>query len=199
MKTLDAHGDRKDLPPAPAGKRRKNQAHFDLRERLYEVTGVDLTALPGMDAMTAQTVVSECGTDMGRFATEKHFSSWLGLCPNHEITGGKVRRRRTRKVRNRAAQALRGAAQSLHKSKSALGAYYRRMRGRLGPAKAITATAHKLAILIYRMFQYGMKYVEQGQQLYEQQYQERTRRLLAKRARQMGYAMVDLQTGEVVS
>ncbi len=199
MKTLDSRGDPKDLPPAPRETRRKNQAHFDLRERLYEITGVDLTILPGLDAMTAQTVVSECGTELSRFATEKHFSSWLGLCPNHEISGGKVLRRRTRRVRNRAAQALRVAAQSLHKSKTALGAYYRRMRGRLGPAKAITATAHKLAILIYRMFRYGMEYVEQGQDLYEQQYQERTRRLLAKRVRQMGYAMVDLQTGEVVS
>lgn len=160
---------------------------------------MDLTILPGIDAMTAQTLVSECGTELSRFATEKHFSSWLGLCPNHEISGGKVLRRRTRRVRNRAARALRVAAQSLHKSKTALGAYYRRMRGRLGPAKAITATAHKLAILIYRMFRYGMKYVEQGQDLYEQQYQQRTRRLLAKRVRQMGYAMVDLQTGEVVS
>lgn len=199
MKTLDSRGDPKDLPPAPEGQRRKNQVHFDLRQCLYELTGVDLTALPAIEAMTAQTVVSECGTDMSRFATEKHYSSWLGLCPNHEITGGKVRRRRTRKVQNRAAQALRLAAQSLHKSKTALGAYYRRMRGRLGPAKAITATAHKLAILIYRMLKYGMKYVEQGQQLYEQQYQERTRKLLAKRVRQMGYAMVDLQTGELVS
>jgi len=199
MKTRDSPGDPKDLPPAPAGKRRKNQAPFDLRERWYEVTGVDLTTLPGMDAMTAQTVVSECGTEMSRFATEKHFSSWLGLCPNQEITGGKVRRRRTRKVQNRAAQALRLAAQSLHRSKTALGAYYRRMRGRLGPAKAITATAHKLALLIYRMFRHGMKYVEQGQQAYERHYQERTRRLLAKRVRQMGYAMVSLQTGEVVS
>jgi len=198
-KTLDSRGDPKDLPPAPRGTRRKNPAHFDLRERLYEITGVDLTLLPGIDAMTAQTVVSECGTELSRFATEKHFSSWLGLCPNHEISGGKVLRRRTRRVRTRAARALRVAAQSLHKSKTALGAYYRRMRGRLGPAKAITATAHKLAILIYRMFRYGMEYVEQGQDLYEQQYQERTRRLLAKRVRQMGYGMVDLQTGEVVS
>lgn len=199
MRTLDSRGDPKDLPPAPRETRRKNQAHFDLRERLYEITGVDLTILPGIDAMTAQTVVSECGTELNRFATEKHFSSWLGLCPNHQISGGKVLRRRTRQVRNRTAQALRMAAQSLHKSKTALGAYYRRMRGRLGPAKAITATAHKLAILIYRMFRYGMEYIEQGQELYKQQYQERTRRLLAKRVRQMGYAMVDLQTGDIVS
>ena len=198
-KTLESRGDPKDLEPRERGTRRKNQVHFDLRQPLYEWTGVDLTTLPGIDAITAQMVVSECGTDMSRFATEKHYSSWLGLCPNHEITGGKVRQRRTRKVRNRAARALRVAAQSLHKSTSALGAYYRRMHGRCGPAKAITATAHKLAILIYRMLKYGMKYVEQGQQAYEQQYQERTRKMLVKRVRQMGYAMVDLRSGELVS
>ncbi len=192
MKTLESRRDPQDLPPRGSGSRRKNQVHFDLRRRLYAWTGVDLTTLPGLDAMTAQTVLSECGPDMSRFATEKHYSSWLGLCPNHQITGGKVRRRRSRKVQNR-------AAQSLHKSKSALGAYYRRMHGRCGPAKAITATAHKLALLIYRMLKHGMNYVEQGQQAYEQQYQQRTRRMLAKRVREMGYAMVDLRSGELVS
>jgi transposase len=199
MQSLDARGDPKDLEHRRRGTRRKNQAHFDLRRQLHRLTGVDLTRIDAIDAMTAQTVVSECGIDMSRFATEKHYSSWLGLCPNHQITGGKVRKRRTRKVRNRAAQALRLAAQSLHKSKSALGAYYRRMRGRLGPAKAITATAHKLAILIYRMLKYGMNYADQGQQAYEKQYQQRTLKTLLKRARQMGYAMVDLRSGEVVS
>jgi transposase len=199
MKTLASQGDPKDLPKPGASKRRKNQAHFDLREQLYTWTGVDLTSLPGIDAMTAQTVLSESGMDMSRFATEKHYSSWLGLCPNHQITGGKVRKRRTRKVQNRAAAALRVAAQSLHKSKTALGAYYRRMRGRLGPAKAITATAHKLAILIYRMLKYGMKYVERGQQAYEEQYQRRTLQMLAKRAKQMGYVMVDPRSAEIVS
>jgi len=199
MQSLDARGDPKDLQPRRRGTRRKNQAHFDLRSQLQRLTGVDLTSVDAIDAMTAQTVVSECGIDMSRFATEKHYSSWLGLCPNHQITGGKVRKRRTRKVRNRAAQALRVAAQSLHKSKTALGAYYRRMRGRLGPAKAITATAHKLAILIYRMLKYGMKYVDQGQQAYEKQYQQRTLQMLIKRAKHMGYAMVDLRSGEVVS
>ena len=199
MKTLDAHGDPKDMPKFPSAKRRKNQVHFDLREQLYTWTGVDLTSLPGIDAMTAQTVLSESGMDMRRFATEKHYSSWLGLCPNHQITGGKVRKRRTRRVHNRAAAALRVAAQSLHKSKTALGAYYRRMRARLGPAKAITATAHKLAILIYRMLKYGMKYVERGQRAYEEQYQRRTLQMLAKRAKQMGYVMVDLRSAEIVS
>ena len=199
MQSLNVRGDAKDLPSRGGGTRRKNQPHFDLRRRLYELTGTDLTSIDGIDAMTAQTVVSESGIDMSRFATEKHYSSWLGLCPNHQITGGKVRRRRTRKVRNRAAQALRVAAQSLHKSKTALGAYYRRMRSRLGPAKAITATAHKLAVLIYRMLKYGMTYVDQGQQAYEKQYRERTLQMLKKRVKQMGYAMVDLHSGEIVS
>jgi hypothetical protein len=199
MQSLEPRGDPKDLEPRERGPRRKNQAHFDLRGQLYQLTGTDLTHIDGIDAMTAQTVVSECGIDMSRFATEKHFSSWLGLCPNHRITGGKVRRRRTRKVCNRAAQALRVAAQSLHKSKTALGAYHRRMRARLGPAKAITATAHKLAILIYRMLKYGMDYVDQGQQAYEKQYEERTLQTLKRRVKQMGYTLVDLRSGEVVS
>jgi transposase len=199
MQSLDARGDPKDLEPREGKSRRKNQVHFDLRGQLHRLTGTDLTRIDGIDAMTAQTVVSESGIDMSRFATEKHYSSWLGLCPNHQITGGKVRRRRTRKVRNRAAQALRVAAQSLHRSKTALGAYYRRMRSRLGPAKAITATAHKLAILIYRTLKYGLQYVDQGQQAYEKQYQQRTLQMLKKRVKQMGYALVDLRSGEVVS
>jgi transposase len=200
MQTLDTRAQSKDLSPRKgSSRRRKNQAHFDLRGRLYELTGVDLTRIESIDAMTAQTVISECGIDMSRFPTGKHYGSWMGLCPNHEITGGKVRRRRTRRVRNRAAQALRVAAQSLHKSKSALGAYFRRMRSRLGPAKAITATAHKLALLIYRMLKYGMEYVDQGQEAYEKQYRERTLQMLKKRVKQMGYALVDVGTGELVS
>lgn len=199
MQSLEVRADRKDLEPPEGGSRRKNQVHFDLRAQLYELTGTDLTSIDGIDALTAQTVISESGIDMSRFATEKHYSSWLGLCPNHQITGGKVRRRRTRKVRNRAAQALRVAAQSLHRSKSALGAYFRRMRSRLGPAKAVTATAHKLALLIYRMLKYGQKYVDQGQEAYEKQYRERTVQMLKRRVKQMGYALVDLRSGEVVS
>jgi len=163
------------------------------------MTGVDLTQIDGIETMTAQTVISECGFDMSVFATEKHFASWLGLCPNNQITGGKVRKRRTRKVQNRTARALRLAAQSLHSSKSALGAFYRRMRARLGAPKAITATAHKLAKLVYRMLKYGMDYVDSGQQYYENQYRERVIKNLTKRAREMGYAVVCTNTGELVS
>lgn len=199
MDSLERRGDRKDLSRRRPSPRRKNQSHFDLRGQLYQLTGVDLTKIDGIDALTAQTLVTECGFDMSRFASEKHYASWLGLCPNHQITGGKVRKRRTRKVCNRAAQALRVAAQSLHRSRTALGAFFRRMRARHGAPKAITATAHKLAVLIYRMLKYAMEYVDQGQQAYERQYQRQRLKMLQKQAKQMGYVIVSVQSGEVVS
>jgi transposase len=199
MGTLPSNGNGDPVEKRGKGHRRKNQVHFDLRSELHRITGVDLTTIDSIDVLTAQTVISECGYDMSRFPTEKAFSSWLGLSPNNVITGGKIRRRSTRKVNNRAADALRVAAQSLHRSKTALGAYYRRCKGRLGPPKAITATAHKLAILIYRMLKYGMDYVDQGQEAYEKRYQETLLRSLRKRVRQMGYEVVSLRSGEVVS
>ena len=113
-------------------KARGNAPHFDLRSELERIAGVDLTRIEGVDVMTAQTVVSEAGLDMSRWQTEGHFVSWLGLCPAHEISGGKVLKRRTRKVVNRAATALRLAASTLIKSQSYLGAQYRRLRTRLG-------------------------------------------------------------------
>lgn len=203
MKTFEQKADTNDFDPKSGknnrAKRRKNQPNFDLKTRLFEMTGVDLTRIDGIETMTAQTVVSECGFDMSVFPTEKNFTSWLGLCPNNQITGGKIRKRRTRKVQNRAARALRLAAQSLHSSKSALGAFYRRMRARLGAPKAITATAHKLAKLVYRMLKYGMDYIDSGQQCYENRYRERVIKNLTKRAREMGYAVVCTNTGELVS
>jgi transposase len=180
-------------------KPRKNEPRFDLRSELCRITGVDLTRIDGIDAMTAQTVISEQGFDMSAFPSEKDFASHLGLCPNHRITGGKIIKRKTRKVQSRAAKALRLAAQSLHHSKTALGAFYRRLRARLGPAKAITATAHKLARLIYRMLKYGETYVDVGQEYYEQQYRERVIKNLKRRARQMGYQLLEVKTGELVS
>lgn len=180
-------------------KRRKNEPYFNLRAHLYRITGVDLTLIDGIDAMTAQTIICESGFDMSRFPTEKHYASWLGLCPDNRITGGRVTRRRTRNVHNRAAQALRLAAQSLHSSTTALGAYYRRMRARLGAPKAITATAHKLARLVYRMLKHGQDYVDAGQEWYERQYKKRVLLNLTNRARQMGYALTPLGTPEGVS
>lgn len=186
-------------PDPRRGKRRKNQPHFDLARELHRVTGVDLTRIDGIDALTAQTLIAESGIDMTAFPNEKHYASWLGLCPNHQITGGRVRKRRTRRVQNRAAQALRVAAQSLARSRTALGAYYRRMRAHHGPAKAITATAHKLARLVYRMLRYGMEYVDRGQQDYQRQYEQRRLHMLRKQAATMGYDLVDTHTAELVS
>jgi len=199
MAGFDSKADPDQLAGKTKARRRKNQSWFDLRSELHRVTGVDLTRIEGIDALTAQTVVTEGGFDMSRFRTEKHYTSWLGLCPNNRITGSKVKKSNTRKVKNRAATALRVAAQSLHKSQTALGAYYRRMRARLGPAKAITATAHKLARLIYRMLKYGEDYIAKGQQWYEEQYRERALRNLKTRARALGYTIIETQTGEVVS
>ncbi len=203
MATLEAKAKPEDLPALPARKaqtkRRKNQPHFDLREQLYRITGVDLTQIDGISAITAQTIITEQGMDMSAFPSEKHFASHLGLCPNHQITGGKIIKRKSRKVQSRAAKALRLAAQSLHHSKSALGAYYRRMRGRIGPAKAITATAHKLAKLIYRTLKHGQAYVDKGQEAYDKHYNERQLKNLARRARRMGCELIIADTGEIVS
>jgi len=173
--------------------RRKNEPHFDLRQALYRITGVDLTQIDGIDTMTAMTVITEQGIDMSRFASEKHFASHLGLCPNHRITGERITKRRTRKVQSRAAKAFRLAAQSLHSSNTALGAFYRRMHARLGPAKAITATAHKLAKIVYRMLKYGEEYVAMGQRYYEEQYQQRLVTNLQRRAKELGYALTPLE------
>jgi len=178
-------------------RRSENEPHFDLKKQLYRVTGVDLTAIDGIQSHVAETIISELGCDVSAFPTEKHFSSWLGLCPHNCITGGKIRSRKTRKVQNRIADALRLAAQCLHSSKSALGAYFRRVKGRAGAPKAITATAHKLACLVYRMLRYGMEYVDQGQEAYEKQYQERVFKNLQRSARAQGYVLVKATTGEV--
>jgi len=186
-------------PIPPDGKRRKNQPHFDLSGEVHRITGVDLTAIEGIDALTAFTVITEQGVDMRAFPTEKDFASHLGLCSNNEITGGRVRRKRTRRVQSRAAHALRLAAQSLARSKTALGAFYRRLRARSCAAKANVATAHKLAKIIYRLLKYGEQYVARGQDQYEQRYQERLLKNLKKQAKTLGCQVLVLETGEVLS
>lgn len=162
--------------PMPAARTvrspRKHQPRFDLRSQLYRVTGVDLTQIDGIDVQTGQAVISEVGVDMSRWKTEKQFASWLGLCPDNRISGGKVLKRGTRHVVNRAATALRLAAWSLIRSQSALGAKFRRWRSRLGAPKAITAMAHLLARLIYRMLKFGHEYVDKGIEHYENKYKQ---------------------------
>ena len=192
---LERFEDRSDgQPPAPNGKKRnqKNAPRFDVQSQLYRMTGVDLTRIDGVDAYTALKVVSEVGTDMTKWPTAKHFASWLGLSPNNRITGGKVMSSKTKASANRAAAALRLAANALHRSGSALGAFLRRKKVHLGAPKDITATAHKLARLIYTMLRYGQEYVDAGAEYYEKQYQDRALRAAKRRAAQLGYDLVPM-------
>ena len=180
-------------PPQPrTQKRRKNQAHFDLRQALYRLSGLDLTEIDGIDALTLQKVLSETGTDMSKWPTVKHFTSWLHLCPNNKITGGKVKQRGVQPTQNRASTALRVAAASLKSSDSALGAYFRRMRARLGTPAAITATAHKLARIIYHLLKHCQPYQDFGADHYEQQYRVRVLRNLNRRAAKLGFRLEPL-------
>jgi transposase len=151
-------------PPSKTGdrKRRRNEPHIDLHTHLYRITGIDFTRIDGLNVLSVQTILSEVGLDPDAFPTDKHFASWLGLCPNSRITGGKIKSSQTRNVINRAADAFRLAAQTLHSSVSALGAYYRRMRAKLGAPKAITAAAHKLARIFYHLWKNGESYQDPG-------------------------------------
>jgi len=151
---------------------------------------VDLTQVPGFQALTIHTVLSEVGLDMSKWPTDKHFASWLGLCPDNRISGGKVLATGSRRVQNRASRALRMAAQSLRKSPSYLGAFYRRMRSKLGPAKATTATAHKLATILYHMLKEKTPYRERGAADYLQKDHERKIRQLRKQAKHLGFDLV---------
>ena len=165
----------------------KNAPKFDLRAHLIGMCGVDLTRIDGIEVMTALKVLSEVGADMSKFKSAKQFASWLGLCPGTKISGGKVLSGASKRTANRAAQALRMAAVSLKSSQSALGAYYRRLCGRLDKAKAITATAHKLARLIYTMLTKGTEYVDKGQDYYEERYRQRVLHHLTVRAQKLGF------------
>jgi transposase len=171
----------------PKGKRaRGNAPKFDLRTELYRLTGVDWSQVDGIDVQVAETVIAEVGTNLDAFPSEKHFANWLGLCPSNETSGGKVLKRRTPKVVNRAKVALRQAATSLLRSKSYLGAQYRRLRTRLGAPKAITAMARKLACLFYRLLTKGQQYVDKGAAYYESRHRDQQVRSIIKRAHQLG-------------
>lgn len=176
--------------------RARNAPKFDLRTQLFQMCGVDLTRIDGVDVTTALAVVSEVGADMSKFATVKHFTSWLGLCPGTKITGGRVMSGKTARVVNRAAQALRLAAAALRSSKSALGAYFRRLCSRMDKPKAVTAAAHKIARLIYTLLTKGQEYTDQGQDYYEERYRERVLRALSQRAAKLGMQMVPIAPAE---
>jgi transposase len=189
LQTLEDKVEPGSQPPVvKAGKKAGSNAptSFDLRGELYRISGTDLTQIDGINIMNAQTIIAEVGIDMSRFPSEAHFASFLGLCPDNQITGGKVFRRSTRHVENRAATALRMAATSLWRSKTYLGAKFRRLRARLGAPKAITAMAHMLARLVYRMLRYGEQYVDKGMKYYEEKYREHEIRSIQKKAKDLG-------------
>lgn len=184
-------------PLSPRSKKKrpsKNEPDFELRTALYKICGIDLTAIDGLKALSVQQVLSETGTDMSKFPTVKHFSSWLTLAPHNDISGGKVLRSRTKKSKNRAAQAFRMAAQGVSRSDSALGAFYRRIRARDGGPKAITATAHKIARIFYFMLKHKQAYVDPGQTQYEQKYQERSIKNPKRKAKTLGMELVPIQS-----
>ena len=181
----------KEPPPSNKPLRAKDRvrAGVDVRRELYRQTGVDLFQISGLGADTLLTVTSEVGLDMTPWKSEKNFGSWLGLCPGTKISGGKVLSNRSKRSRNRAAKAFRMAASTLRNSQTALGAFYRRIKSRVGAAKAITATAHKIAKIYYRLLKYGEAYTELGAEAYEMQYQERRLKALQKQATKFGYTL----------
>jgi transposase len=181
------------LPPDPkVNSHSKNAPDFDVRGHLYRLTGVDLTQVDGLDDSSVQTILAEIGTSMSKWPTVKHFCSWLGLAPHHTITGGKVLQSHTLPVHNRAAQALRLAAQSLHRSQSALGAFYRRMRARLGGEQAIVATAHKLARIIYYLLKHQVAYQPLSAEAYQQRQHDHELKALQRKASHLGYSLTQL-------
>ena len=179
--------------PKSSKKKQKNGANINVRASLIRMSGVDLTKIPGIDQTTALTLLSEIGLDLSNFRSAKAFASWLGLSPENKISGGKLLSSKTKRTGSNAARCLRIAAFTLHKSKSSLGAFLRRLKARIGAPKAITALAHKLALIVYSMLKNGQEYVEQGQEYYENLYQDRVIKNLKKRAESLGFTILKNQ------
>lgn len=189
-------------PDAPLPKRRSrasapNSFGFDVRAALYGLLGTDLTEIHGLGPYVALKLISECGTDMTCWPNAKHFTSWLALAPGNKISGGKVLSSKTRRSSSRAASALRLAATTLGKTQTALGAFYRRLSARAGKAKAITATARKIAVLFYNAVRYGMSYVDPGVEYYEERYRKRVLTGLRRRAQSLGYQLQEVPAAAV--
>lgn len=195
---FEDQADVKGQPLAPPKVRRKkifsNEPNFNLREHLYRILGVDLTAVPGMNVLTAHTLLAEVGPDLSKFRSASAFASWLGLCPDNDISGGKVLSVRTRRVKNRLATAFRMAANALFKSQSWLGDFFRRMRAKLGAPKAITAAAHKLARIVYRLLITRESYDETVFAKQERLTRIRAQVRLRAQARVLGFQVVPIQT-----
>ncbi len=184
-----------DLPPLPAKKRNSHSKNApqnteDIRKHLKRISGVDISVVDGFGVSLAQIVLMEIGTDTSKFPDEKHFCSWLGLAPKHEISGAKVLKNKTLKTKNRAGQAFRMAAQSVKRSDCVFGALYRRLRSRLGPPKATVATAHAIARVVYRMLKYQVEYEPLSVNEYEKKYKEQQIKYMTKKAAKLGFQLV---------
>lgn len=188
-----APDDQDPLPPNKRGSHSKNlpkDSPVHVRQHLRRITGIDLTAVDGLSLDLAQKIISEIGTDMGKFPSAKHFTSWLKLCPNNQITGGKIIRSSTGKSHNRARQAFLQAAASVARSNCALGAFYRRLKARVGPAQAQVATAHKIARIVYHLLKFKVEYQQMSAQEYEEQFREREIRHLQRKAARLGFTLM---------
>jgi transposase len=191
LAALGCHEVKLNGPPKRAG---KNTPAFDLRTALARWAGVDLTRINGLAVTSVLTVLSEIGPHLSRFESVKHFCSWLGLCPGTKISGGKVLSARTRRSTHRVRQALKLAAMSLSRSRSALGAFYRRLCTRMDKPRANTAVAHKLARMIYFMLTRGEEFVDRGQHQYEEQQRQRSIAALRRRAADLGFSIMPATT-----
>lgn len=186
------------LLPARHRTRQPNAPDFDARGALHAILGVDLTKINGLGPYLALKLVGECGTNLAAWPSAKHFTSWLALAPHNKISGGKVLSSRTRRTSNRAASLLRLAAGTVGRTHTALGAFYRRLSARVGKAKAITATARKIAVLFYNALRHGMSYADPGATYYEDRYRQRVLTNLQRRAKSLGFVLhqVDLDAAQ---
>ena len=179
------------LPKARHRTRQPNALAFNVRQALYDLLGTDLTQIHGCGPYLSLKLISECGTDLSRWPSAKHFTSWLGLSPGCKISGGKVLSSHSRKNANRLSVQLRLSATTIGRTNTALGAFYRRLGVRIGKAKAVTATARKLAVLLYNALRYGLHYRDPGADYYEQRYQDRLLKNLRRRAAELGYELTE--------
>lgn len=191
LRTLN---EQRATPEEPLPSRRhakgRNEPAFDARPALYTLLGADLTQIHGFGPYTVLRLVAECGDDMRKWPTAKHFTSWLCLAPGNKVSGGRLLSSKTRRSSNRASALLRIAAVNVGKTQTALGAFYRRLAARAGKAKAVTATARKLAILFYKALRFGMTYADPGASYYEERYRQRVIDTLHRRARHLGFTLV---------
>lgn len=189
---IDEGHDVRHLAKVRTKRRQVNAPDFEVRSALYRVLGVDLTQIHGIGPSLALKLVGECGTDLAAWPSSKHFTSWLCLAPGNKISGGKLLSSKTRRSSSRAAALLRLAATTIGRSDTALGAFYRRLSARAGKAKAVTATARKIAVLFYNSLRHGMAYHDPGATQYEERYRSRVIGNLQRRAKAFGFILHEM-------